>query len=241
MRRLVGAVLIIFVLLVGTVGVVSAAGDTEVSVSPSNETVSVGTAQTFDIVVENASEDVKGYAMNLSLSNRSAGSIQGISPTGVPTAVTDTTDGTTATVEAVYLSSNQSFASDSPVVATVTVAGIRSGQTNLSLSVEEVVADLEGNQYTVTGTNAANVSVTPSTLVLPGQTNPAANLDDDPQLEDVDGDGDGDIFDALTYYNARKSPVVKNTPTAFDYDGNGDVGTIFDTLELYNEFATGTR
>jgi hypothetical protein len=80
---------------------------------------------------------------------------------------------------------------------------------------------------------------TPSTpsLTLPGQSNPAGNLDDDSLLEDVNGDGDGNVFDVLTYYNNRDSDVVQNNPEQFDFDEDGEAGTLFDALALYNEIS----
>lgn len=73
--------------------------------------------------------------------------------------------------------------------------------------------------------------------VLPGESEPAGDLDGDGMLEDVDGDGKQDLFDALTYYNHRESDVVQGNPAQFDYDGDGNTGTVFDALSLYNEIA----
>lgn len=70
---------------------------------------------------------------------------------------------------------------------------------------------------------------------VPGSDGPATNLDDDPQLEDVDGDNSGSLFDALTYYNNRNSGVIENNPSSFDFDGDGESGTLFDALALYND------
>lgn len=70
---------------------------------------------------------------------------------------------------------------------------------------------------------------------LPNAAGPAGNLDDDPLLEDVNGDGDGNIFDALSYYNNRNTDAIQNNPTRFNFDGNEPTGTIFDALELYNK------
>jgi parallel beta-helix repeat protein len=94
-----------------------------------------------------------------------------------------------------------------------------------------VVTDSEGNRDAVTRT----VSVADPVPSIPGQANPPTNLDDDPQLEDIDGDGDGDLFDALAYYNNRDTDAIENNPTRFDFDGDGESGTLFDALQLFNE------
>lgn len=77
----------------------------------------------------------------------------------------------------------------------------------------------------------------PPELTLPGQRAPATDLDDDGRLEDVNGDGEGNVFDAITYYNNRDSTVVTNNPDQFDFDGQSPSGTVFDALALYNELS----
>jgi hypothetical protein len=76
---------------------------------------------------------------------------------------------------------------------------------------------------------------TRSIAVVDGQN--ATTLDSDQSLEDVDGDGDGDIFDALTYFNNRDSDAITENPEQFDFDGDGDSGDLFDALALYTELS----
>jgi hypothetical protein len=90
-----------------------------------------------------------------------------------------------------------------------------------------------------TVTFSTNESTSPPSLpALPGAANPPADLDGDALLEDVDGDGNGNVFDALTYYNNRNNDTIQNNPQQFDYDGDGTVGTVFDAIELYNKVKT---
>lgn len=77
----------------------------------------------------------------------------------------------------------------------------------------------------------------PSIPALPNATGPPGNLDGDATLEDVDGDGTGDVFDVLTYYNVRESETIRTNASAFDYDGDGTAGTVFDALALYAEIS----
>lgn len=74
-------------------------------------------------------------------------------------------------------------------------------------------------------------------LAFPTAQGPPTSLDDDPLLEDVDGSGEGNIFDALTYYNNRESDYIRDNPRLFDFDGDETAGDIFDTLALYNELS----
>jgi glycosidase/carbohydrate-binding DOMON domain-containing protein len=72
---------------------------------------------------------------------------------------------------------------------------------------------------------------------LPGQSNPAQDPDGDGKFEDVNGDGTTDLFDALDYYNNGDSDAVQNNVDAFDFDGDGDAGDLFDALELWNRIS----
>ena len=78
-------------------------------------------------------------------------------------------------------------------------------------------------------------SETPQVLTLPNGEGPPKSVDDDPLLEDVNGDGEANIFDAISYYNNRQSGRLTDNPIAFDFDGDGTTGTIFDAIALYNK------
>lgn len=91
------------------------------------------------------------------------------------------------------------------------------------------------------GDQSAYVGTDAGVLYRIGQTYPvvedapAKNRDDDIALEDVNGDGEGDIFDALDYYDNRNSDAIQDNSEYFDFDGDGTAGTIFDAIALYNE------
>lgn len=72
---------------------------------------------------------------------------------------------------------------------------------------------------------------------LPGSSGPATDLDGDGLLEDVDGDGIATVRDVFVYYTGRESAAVQDNPSLFDFDGDGDAGTIFDALTLYRELS----
>jgi len=65
--------------------------------------------------------------------------------------------------------------------------------------------------------------------------NTPTNLDGDSLLEDIDGDGDGDVDDALAYSRNRKSDAIQNNPDLFDFDGDGESGTVFDVVKLWEK------
>lgn len=229
-------VVCLLVVLVCCSGVTFATPNTGISVTPENTTTTVGTGQQFSITIDNASQDIKGYAISVNVSNQSTAQITDIAPTREPTVVETTIsrDNDSAYIEASFFTQNQTFTTSSPTIVTFDVRAVAAGNSSLTITAEEVVANTDGELYTISAPATATLSVTSIPLVLPGQTSPAQNLDSDPLLEDVNGDGRGDIFDALTYYNSRQSDVIQQNPTQFDFDGDGTTGTLFDTLSLYN-------
>jgi hypothetical protein len=438
-RRLVFVAVLGVAALALSAGMVSAAGDTEVSVEPADENVTVNSTQTFEIVVENATDDVKGYDFNVSLSNANA-EIVSVSPRKSPAVFNAniSQDNTTVAVDAIWTTSNQTFQSTSPTILTVDVEGAAAGQAELNTDLATASGPYNqlvgpgGDEYNVTASNAAsitveqpsaefevsnldapsavvlgddvtanatitntgsvqgsdtvefrvggnvvastnvsldagasqNVSLTTSTaglstgtfthgifttddgqtaqidvlaqaqaqfevrdleapstvaegdvltanatvenvgtadgdvtvelsangsvvsstnvslaagtsqgvslsvntstlgqgsytvtvsagnssvssqvtvtaggtVQLPNAAGPAQNIDSDSQLEDVDGDGSANVFDAIALYNNRDEAVVQNNPQFFDFDGDGQIN-VFDAIELYNEIS----
>ncbi|MUV90971.1 PKD domain-containing protein [Halapricum sp. CBA1109] len=99
------------------------------------------------------------------------------------------------------------------------------------------VTDAAGNAATDTVTVTVEEASSPAVPALPGQSNPAQDIDGDGKFEDVNGDGSADLFDALDYYNNGDSDLIQNNVSAFDFDGDGDAGDLFDALALWNEIS----
>lgn len=166
----------VFVAVIGlaalaiSVGMVSAAGDTEVSVEPSNETVTENDVQTFEIVVENATDDVQGFNFTVSLSDSSAADIVGASPgasvdSNQSFSADISSDNSSVTVDALLASQSQVFNSTTPTIVTVDVEGVAAGQTELdtdlatSTSPYVGIAAEAGAKYNVTASNAATIDI----------------------------------------------------------------------------------
>jgi PKD repeat protein len=64
---------------------------------------------------------------------------------------------------------------------------------------------------------------------------PPTNLDDDAQLEDVNGNGELDIGDVQALYDSRQSDAVQNNVESFDFNNNDGID-IGDIQALYNEY-----
>jgi uncharacterized protein with beta-barrel porin domain len=228
-----------------SVGMVSAAGDTEVSVEPSDENVSANAVQTFEVVVENAPEDVAAFEFDVSLSNGNAAEITGASPTvdleNQDFNVNISDSGDSVTVDGVFLNeSGDVFDSNSPAIVEIDVRGSTAGETtevdtNLATSDDPVVgiANATGDKYTVTASNAATLTVEEAgSPTLPNAQGPAQDLNGDGQFEDVNGDGSFNIIDIALLFENRSNSAVTNNAVAFDFNGDGsfniiDVATLF--------------
>ena len=206
------------------------------------QAVAVGGQTTRDIVVEGATHGVGALDFTLSVADGGVATIAEAAfdaPDGALTSVDIASDGTSATFRVAYLGSLTSEASCGGPVGTVTLSGLSVGTTSLSFDIE-TIGTPEGEAYSDFETESdggAIETVDGDSSVPQVGGNTPGNLDDDPLLEDVDGDGEGTIFDALTYYNERDSPAIQNNPDYFDYDGDGTPGTVFDTIELYRKIS----
>ncbi len=85
-----------------------------------------------------------------------------------------------------------------------------------------------------TNETVAATTVTVTEGVAPVTDRQPTDPNGDGLFEDVDGDGAVTLTDALVYYNNRNSPAITDQPDAFDFDGDGRAGTLFDALALYN-------
>lgn len=71
---------------------------------------------------------------------------------------------------------------------------------------------------------------------LPGYDNPPQDLTEDGLFEDIDGDGEFDIFEVQALFNGLDSDAVQNHPTAFNFSQADDPEqvTTFDVQALFN-------
>ena len=120
-----------------------------------------------------------------------------------------------------------------------------------SVSVEitiDIPAELPSGVYegqlTVDGDGELDGTVSiqleiPGLVPLPGSDHPPKDLNDDGLHEDIDGDGEFDIFDVQALFNGLDSDAVQNHPEAFNFneDENPEDVTIFDVQGLFNRLA----
>ncbi|WP_256685738.1 hypothetical protein [Halococcus qingdaonensis] len=162
----------------------SAAGSTTVSFSPQSSTVAAGEMATYDIVVDNTDNGVGTTNASIELSNPSVGEITNIELAGSPadSNVNITDDGSAASFDVIYFGNALSGDADGVTVATVTVNGTATGESALTLDVNEI-SDSAGGLYDVTETTPGTLTVagagtgTPTSTEQPTETETATETD----------------------------------------------------------------
>ncbi len=199
---------------------------TAVSLSPEEDLVAVNGTTTFDVVVQDADGGVGAYSMTLSVAGEAA-TIENVSvDESALSDVAVSADGTSATVDAALLDTEQS---GSVTVATVTVAGVADGEAEVGLDVASLGTE-SGDAYEVTAETGAALTV--SELVVGSSEQPALDPDGDDIYEDVNGDGNVTVVDVQLLFAERNGATVQESPAAFDFNGDGEFD-ILDVQSLY--------
>jgi PGF-CTERM protein len=164
MRKMVVVTLgLLLITSIGISPVVSAAGESELVVTPSTSTVETGETTTVDVVVESASGGVGAAEMRVAVDDPDVASISDVSIAGDPglTDVTASDDGSWMDVKYATADTDDS---GSVTVMTVTIEGEADGTTGLSiLPISDrdtvVVYDEEGTGYDLSNVGDAEITV----------------------------------------------------------------------------------
>lgn len=226
MRRIIVLGIVMAVVLSG-VGITAttparAAGTTDLTLSPGEQTIDAGTTTTINLTVSDVDDGVGAYEFTLSTGGDGTASITDVDLQGSPaTEVTNiSADGSELTVDAAIADTADT---GSVTIATVTIAGEAAGQTGLSLS-NVSVGDENGNSYTIGTIDNADLSVLESTVVKEGSVTPvtvdggttaATSFEFD--IADVSNDGNTDSFTITT-----ADDVSFATPTVMVSDADGN-------------------
>jgi len=198
----------------------------EMAVRPPQVTTTNGSTVAVDVVARDASEGLGAYDLTLSVRNATTTTITNVSADST----TDLApDGTSVT-----LTGDADTESRTATLGTVRLEGTTAGESALTLTVDSAESNAgEAIESLTTSDGSIRVVATPDPL--PSSSGPPQSLDDDGRLEDVDGDGDASVEDAMTYYVNRNSETIRNNPELFDFDGDGVSGTVFDVVKLFRE------
>jgi hypothetical protein len=197
-------------------------GPSDVSVGP-NETAST------NVTLDYAPYGLENVTFSLSLANDSVADLETVSTplAGGELAVRSrTSDSITVRVND---TADRVGGNDGPVaLATVEVNGTVEGRTRLETTVSSATAD----GGTPTGfeptAGTVNVDTNPFESAVPGTgaSGPPTNVDDDPRLEDVNGDEGFTFIDVVTLLFADYSAINDDADQkeALNFDGSGNVG-----------------
>lgn len=164
----------VFGVAVAGVGGVGGPDETSVSLIPNTADASPGDTVTYEVVVADAGASVGAHETTVTVADPTIGEIVGVELAGDPGLedVNVADDGATATVEAALMDTEET---DDLSILKVDVAVIDTGTTDLDLMVG-VIADDEGNPYTVSETNGATLAATETDPTDPDFTTTLDNV-----------------------------------------------------------------
>jgi PKD repeat protein len=197
-------------------------GETIVSVDPAARNVSVGGTVQYDVVVSRFDNGISSYEFDATLGSATTAKIvdvrlQGTDPDDALTSIEYATDNGSVSVAA------GNAGHDEGVIATITVEGVATGTTDLSLR-NVVVGDNTSDSYTIDAIRNGTVSVGDAPAVV--GDSPAQDIDGDGRYEDVNGDGEFDIVDVNAFFQHYESAAVQNNVGLFDFNGDGTVDIV---------------
>ena len=251
-------VVLVALLVVGSVAVPAiAAGsgsatatDTSVSVEPGSTSVALGNTTTVDIVVDDAPDGINAYEFNISLSNGTVADITGVTLQGDPLFPDKSygPDNDSVTASA----GETDFSSSSPTVVTVELTGIEGGSTDIDVTANRVT-DENSNDYTVTSTQSAALTVTaPSSTVTilgvdsPGTVDKGQTATVEADIKNTgaaDGTQDVDLLLGGTLQDTKSVSLSsgERKTVSFDVDTSSrSAGTYDFTVETADDSESGT-
>jgi hypothetical protein len=201
-----------------------------VSLTPTDQNISVSESTTLDLEVASVTNGVGAYDFSISVTNSSQARIAEIGLGGDP-GITDISladDGSSVTAFAVGADTADT---GTVSIATVTLVGVNPGTVNVTPTVRDI-GDENGNSLTIADVSGASVTVEAGPGDVTGNGNPAQDLDGDGLYEDVNGDGAATISDVQAFFTTRDSAVVQSNTAAFDFNGDGNI-SISDVQSLF--------
>jgi hypothetical protein len=221
-----------------TVTVEDTTTPTTVALDPATATLSPDGSRTIDVVATGVPDGVSTMDLTVSSGNASVAAFESGSIAGEPSIrqVRIPADGSSARLQAAGASITDDDGDGSVTLGTVTVAGNATGETDLSVAVSGL--GTSSSRYEVTSTSGTTVVVDDSAPAVPPVVgdDPPTNVDSDPLLEDVDGDGTFTIFDVQAFLENFEGETVRSNAASFNFDGSADGEiTIFDVQALLEE------
>jgi endoglucanase len=204
------------------------------------ESVSAGGTTEASITLSNAPNGLAGFKLKVSVEDTSIATIENASLPSTLTApgggTTIADDGSSVTLRAADLEQNIQDGATDITLATVTLNGHSTGQTEVVVAVQTIDDDAgsaipvstTGAMLTVEKGSSDGGSVKP----IEGET--PTDVDNDGTYEDVNGNGQIDYNDIVVFINHMNEPVISEQVAAYDYNGNGRID-FADVVSLFQE------
>lgn len=205
-----------------------------VTLVPQSESLRSGGSYKVDVVVTGIDGTVGAYDLNITASGEASVVFEGYEAASDSGNAEVITGPFGEVVDIVEFGAGLNATNGTVMLGTLKVTPEATGSATLDPAVRSLT-DESGTEYNVTS-EPRNLTVVDGIPPLPGNANPPQNVDSDPQLEDIDGNGEANLFDAIELYNLRNSDVVQRNIDLFDFTEDGSVD-LFDAIELYNEIA----
>ena len=214
----------------------------DLSLQPVNSEVQPGAQQTYELVVEGATNGIGSYDATITVGDTTVAEITDARAFQTSAGLFDTTiadDGSSVQFAGLV----QFDAASQLTLAEIDVAAAdTTGETSLDLSVADI-ADSDASSYRVESATGAMLTVSEDAgpPPLPDQDNAPQDLDGDGLYEDVNGDDQFSIADVQIFFQNRDSDAVQNNPEAFNFDETdppevsiGDVQALFQLFQGQN-------
>jgi hypothetical protein len=215
----------------------SASGDVSVlanalsvELDPAQQETGTGGTATYSVVVDDATEGVGSYTIDLAVGNDTVGNITGVDLAGSPALTDVELNGSTASATASSAGLSQTGA---VTILDVTVEGQAVGTTTVTATADSVGSEDGSQSYNIGAAGSATLTVT-AAPTLPGASGPVSDTDGDGVYEDLNGDGQFTPADVTYLFSNRNIPAIQNNAALFDYNGDGGFSPA-DITVLFNE------
>lgn len=254
--RAVGVVFVVVITVIGLLGSASAATVASTSAATGSQSAAAQVAPsqpnaTATIQLDNTPDGLQLFNITVSASDPAMTNISDIQAGDISgnefqvLASPAETNQNSVTFRGADLSGNIGRGSGTVVFATLNLTNSSVTADDLEVTVQQLT-DESGNNISpgqVNVTVEARTQPQPWADGVPGVANRGPNnVDNDPQLEDVNGDGAANFSDAIDLAFADFTAINNGSPAeaaALDFDGDGDVD-FDDALELAFDPALGS-
>jgi PKD repeat protein len=221
---------------------ISCASAENISFVPSTVSLSPGSSQQVQVVMDSVPKGLAGFNITLNISDPVIANITGVSlPSWVNVSLSrnSTLPSNSLWIKTIDLDGAKPNHTVVPgatnvILGNITITGIKAGTVNLSVSKTLITAD--GGSSITPVVTAGNINV-----VLPpfqGLTKSPTDPNNDGKYEDLNGNGYIDYKDvALEYNNLNWINNQNNLIYYYDYNGNGYID-FKDVAKLYNMIAS---